>query len=311
MARNGFQKLDYSMLSSYLGRWATLIIFAVTILIAVGALFLKEDDIAHMPVKIGVFDLDSAKVHQRFVDFAGYIREKGGGDIQWRFLKDQDEPTGCDFYIMTSLRFAPYLLRGGLDCSLLIPAQEGRRYSTGGIIVKAGGPDMESEEMTAVFTSRFSAANFLSPYNSLVKTLGESQDEGILVDFAGSEERVIYGVIFGAYTFGGISLERLNVLGEMDVYHRGELEVFLEGEPYPEMVLAVDKSMEERKHRRFRDRFVILADRMPDGLKADLGSFGISGFVPPRPEDIEVIGGLWEVMPPRFGAAMERPGGPS
>ena len=309
MTRNGFKKLDYSMLSSYLGRWATLIIFMVTILIAAGALFLKEDGIAHMPVTIGVFDLDSAKVHTRFVDLAAYIREKGGGDIQWRFLEEQDEPTGCDFYIMTSLRLAPYLLRDGLDCSLLMTVQEGRRYSTGGVIVKAGGPDMESEEMTAIFTSRFSAANFLSPYNSLAKTLGGSQDEGILVDFTGSEERVIYGVIFGTYTFGGISLERLNVLGEMGVYHKGELEVFLEGEPYPEMVLAVDKSMEERKHRRFRDRFVLLTDRMPAGLKADLVLFGISGFVPPRPEDIEVIGGLWEAMPPRFSAAMERADG--
>ncbi len=309
MARNGFPKLDYSMLSSYLGRWTTLIIFAVTILIAAGALFLKEDDIAHMPITIGVFDFDSAEVHPRFIDFAGYIREKGGGDIQWRYLGDHDEPTGCDFYIMTSLRLTPYLLRDGLDCSLLMTVQEGRRYSTGGVIVKAGGPDPESEEKNAVFTSRFSAANFLSPYNSLAKALGGSWGELGRVDFAGSEERVIYGVIFGAYTFGGISLERLNVLDEMGVFHEGELEVFLEGEPYPEMVLAVDKSIEERKHRRFRNRFVLLVDRMPAGLKADLVSLGISGFVPPRSEDIEVIEGLWKAMPPRFGAAMEPAGG--
>ncbi len=302
MARN-------SMLSTYLGRWTTLIIFTVTILIAAGALFLKEDDIAHMPVTIGVFDLDSAEVHQRFVDFAGYIREKGGGDIQWRYLGDYEEPAGCDFYIMTSLRLAPHLLRDGLDCSLLMTVQEGRRYARGGVIVKAGGPDPESHEMTAVFTSRFSAANFLSPYNSLVKALDGSWGEQALVEFAGSEERVIYGVIFGAYTFGGISLERLNVLEEMGVFREGELEVFLEGEPYPELVLAVDKSMEERKHRRFRDRLVLLADRMPSGLKADLVSLGISGFVSPRPEDIEVILGLWEAMPPRFGVKVDAAGG--
>jgi hypothetical protein len=305
MTRNGFPRIDYSMLSSYLGRWTTLIIFAVTILIAAGALFLKEDDIAHMPVMIGVFDLDSVEVHQRFIDFAGYIREKGGGDIQWRYLGDCEKPTGCDFYIMTSLRLAPFLLRNGLGCSLLMTVQEGRRYARGGVIVKAGGPDPEGDDMTAVFTSRFSAANFLSPYNSLVKALGGSWGEQALVDFAGSEERVIYGVIFGAYTFGGISLERLNVLEEMGVFNDGELEVFLEGEPYPEMVLAVDKSMEERKHRRFRDRFVLLADRMPSSLKADLVSLGISGFVPPRPEDIDIVLGLWETMPPRFGVTME------
>ncbi len=308
MTRNGFPRLDYSMLSSYLGRWTTMIIFAATILIAIGALFLKEDDIAHMPVNIGVFDLDSTLVHPRLIDFAGYIREKGGGDIQWRYLREDEEPTGCDFYIMTSLRLSPYLLRDVLDCSLLMTVQEGRRYARGGVIVKSGGPDQSGEEMTAVFTSRFSAANFLSPYNSLTESLGESWGERARVDFAGSEERVVYGVLFGAYAFGGISLERLNILEEMGVFREGELEVYLEGEPYPEMVLAVDKSMEERKHRRFRDRLVLLVDRMPSGLKTDLVSLGISGFVPPRAEDIEIILRLWEAMPPGFGAGVEPSG---
>jgi ABC-type phosphate/phosphonate transport system substrate-binding protein len=151
--------------------------------------------------------------------------------------------------------------------------------------------------MTAVFKSPYSVAGFLSPFNSLSSALNGSWGEGDLVEFAGSEERVIYGIIFGAYTFGGISLERLSMLEEMGVFAGDEIEVFLEGEAYPEMVLAVDKSMDERKHRRFRERFALLADRMPPRLKADLTSLGISGFVSPRPEDIDTILGLLEKAP--------------
>ena len=309
MTRNGFPRLDYSMLSSYLGRWTTLIIFAVTILIAAGALFLEEDDIAHMPVTIGVYDLDSAVVDLRLIDLAEYIREKGGGDVQWRYLDDDEEPSGCDFYMMTALRLAPRLDREDLECSLLITVQEGRRYSRGCVIVRKGLRDPEGEEMTAVFKSPYSVAGFLSPFNSLSSALNGSWGEGAHVEFAGSEERVVYGIIFGAYTFGGIGLERLNVLEEMGVFAGDEIEVFLEGEAYPEMVLAVDRSMDERKHRRFRDRFVLLADRMPPRLKADLMSLGISGFVTPRPEDIDAILGLLEEAPTGFGYPMKATGG--
>jgi hypothetical protein len=308
MTRNGFPRLDYSMLSSYLGRWTTLIIFTVTILIAAGALFLEEDDIAHMPVTIGVYDLDSAVVHLRLIDLTDYIREKGGGDVQWRYLDDHEKPSGCDFYMMTALRLAPLLERDDLECSLLITVQEGRRYSRGCVIVRRGFRELEGEEMTAVFKSPYSVSGFLSPFNSLKSALNGSWGEGELVEFAGSEERIIYGIIFGAYTFGGISVERLSMLEEMGVFAGDEIEVFLEGEAYPEMVLAVDKSMEERKHRRFRDRFVLLTDRMPPGLKADLMFLGISGFVTPRSEDIDTILGLLEKSPTGFGYPMKSTG---
>jgi hypothetical protein len=308
MTRNGFPRLDYSMLSSYLGRWATLIVFSAIVLIAAGALFLKEDDIAHMPVQIGIFDLDSAEVHARFADLADYIREKGGGDIRWAYIGEEEEPAGCDFYVMTSLRFAPYLHRGDLDCSLLMTVREGRRYSKGCVITKPGGPDLERCGMTAVFTSRYSAASFLAPYDALAAEYGEFRDGQGSIYFAGSEKRVIYGVIYGTYAFGGMSLERMSVLEEMAVFRDGELEIALEGDSYPELILAVDRSMDARKHRRFRERFALLTDRMPADLRSELISLGISGFVPPRDEDIEIIRRLRESIPRLTARAAETTG---
>lgn len=297
MKRNRLFNLDYSMLSSYLGRWSTVLVFAVIILITAGALFLEEDDIAHMPVEIGVYDLDSAVVHQRLGDLARFVRGKGGGDIGWTYMRDVDDPEGCDFYLMTSLRFAPYLERRELDCSLIATEMEGRRYSRGVVITKSGGGTDDGRGTSAIFTSPFSVAGFLSPYRAIVSSGLDLSPSNARIDFAGAEERVLYGVVFGAYRFGGISLERLRYFEERGMFRDGEIEIVMQGEPYPEMVLAASRNGEERKLNRFRDRFLLLADRMPPDLKADLCCIGLSGFAEPRPADIEMISSLTGMVP--------------
>jgi hypothetical protein len=295
MRRNKFFKLDYSMLSSYLGRWATVLVFACIILIALGALFLREEDIAHMPITIGVCDWDSAAVHSKLEELAGFIREKGGGDIRWVYFGEESDPKGCNFYLMTSMRLAPYLDRGALHCSLVVTVREGKKYSRGVVIVGAGKGDFAKDGIKAIFTSPLSAAGFLSPYLALCDAGFDLSQESDCIEFAGDEERVVFGVVYGAYTFGGISLERLQRLEEMGMVRKGEIDIFLEGAPYPEMVLALDRSMDDRKHRRFRDRFIILVERIPDTLRMDLLSIGVSGFALPRPEDIDVIKSLADV----------------
>lgn len=297
MKRNRFFKLDYSMLSSYLGRWSTVLVFTVIILIAAGALFLEEDDIAHMPVEIGVYDLDSAVVHQRLEDLARFIRGKGGGGIRWIYMRDGDDPEGCDFYLMTSLRFAPYLEREELDCSLIVTMMEGKRYSRGVVITKAREETDEGNGADAIFTSPLSAVGFLSPYLAIISSGRDLSPANARIDFAGTEERVLYGVIFGTYRFGGISLERLLYFEERGMFRKGEIEIVMQGEPYPEMVLAAGRSGEERKLNRFKDRFLLLVDRMPFDLKTDLHSIGLSGFAEPRPADIELISSFTGMVP--------------
>jgi len=307
MKRNRLFRLDYSMLSSYLGRWSTVLVFTVIILIAAGALFLEEDDIAHMPVEIGVYDLDSAVVHQRLEDLARFVRGKGGGDIEWTYMGDGDEPEGCDFYIMTSLRLAPYLERGELDCSLIATMMEGKRYSRGVVIMKAGEGRDDGSVDGAIFTSPFSAAGFLSPYRAIIASGVDLSPAVARIDFAGTEERVLYGIVFGSYRFGGISLERLQYFEERGMVREGEIEVVMQGESYPEMVFAASRNGEERKLNRFRDRFLLLTGRMPFELKTDLYCIGLSGFAEPRPADIDVIRTLADMVPswakPRRGAA--------
>ena len=304
MKRNRLFNLDYSMLSSYLGRWSTVLVFTAIILIAAGALFLEEDDIAHMPVRIGVYDLDSTVVHQRLEDLARFVRGKGGGDISWVYLRGSDDPEGCDFYLMTSLRLSPYLERGELDCPLLVTMMEGRRYSRGVVIARAGDEGGVEAGRGVIFTSPFSAAGFISPYQAIVTAGYDLSDASSVVEFAGAEERVLYGVLFGSFRFGGIGLERLRYLEERGMVREGEIEIVMQGEHYPEMVLAAGRNGEKRRLSRFEERFIMLTDRMPFDLKADLHSIGLSGFAETRPEDMEMIRSLAGAVP-----AWARPAG--
>ncbi len=297
MKRNRLFRLDYSMLSSYLGRWSTVLVFAVIILIAAGALFLEEDDIAHMPVEIGVYDLDSAIVHRSLEDLARFVREKGGGDIRWSYAREGDVPEGCDFYLMGSLRLAPYLERGELGCSLIVTTNEGRRYSRGVVIAKAGSGEDVGGEKGIAFPSPYSATGFLSPYTAILSSGIDLSPGGIDIVFTGTEERVLYGVVFGAYRYGGISFERLRYFVERGLVGEDEIEIVMQGESYPEMVLAVGRSGDERKLNRFRRRFLLLSSRMPSDLKGDLHCVGLSGFVEPRADDMRVIGSLAGLVP--------------
>ncbi len=297
MKRNRLIKLDYSMLSSYLGRWSTVLIFTIIIVIAGGALFIEEDDIAHMPVAIGVYELDSTVVHGRLEDLARFVRGKGGGDIEWTYLRDSDYPTGCDFYLMSSLRFATYLEKGELDCSLIVTMAEGRRYSSGVVITRAGESSSVGGLSGAVFTTPFSASGFLSPYRAIIEAGIELSPDKESIDFAGTEERVLFGVLFGAYEYGGISLERLRYLEERDLFRGDEIEIVMRGEPYPEMVLAAGRGGDPRKLNRFTGRFLLLTDRLPAGLERDLYCIGLSGFAKPRSTDMDVMSKLARLVP--------------
>lgn len=296
MKLNRLFKLDYSMLSSYLGRWSTVLVFTLIILIAAGALLLEEDDIAHMPVGIGVYDLDSAAVHRSLEDLARFVRGKGGGDIRWTYLREGDDPEGCDFYLMRTLRFVPYLAHDLLDCSLIVTVTEGRKYAKGAVIKGEGRAD-GAGATGVVFTSPYSASGFLSPYLALVSSGMDLSPATTNIDFAGSEDRVIYGVVFGAYRYGGIGLERLRYLEKRGLVRKGEIEIVIEGGSYPELVLASDHGGDIRRFDRFTRRFLLLVERMPPALKTDLENIGVSGFTEPRQEDMDVMGSLSGIVP--------------
>ncbi|HVO76619.1 MAG TPA: PhnD/SsuA/transferrin family substrate-binding protein [Candidatus Bathyarchaeia archaeon] len=297
---------DYRILSSYLNRWATVIVFSVIIALAVGALSIKSDDMAHMSVVIGVSALDSARAGPALQSFADFCRGKGCGDIRWRYLRSDGASEGCDFYITTSLSLSASLAKGTLGCALIAADREAHRYSRSAVIVRAGVRSLPASGARVIFSSTRSASGFLAPYRSLERagyTLSRAT-----IDFTGPrprEDRVVFGVLYGAYDAGGISLERLQALERTGVIRRGELDVLFEGEAFPEIVLAFDPSSCSPDRKSFVTRLPGVFDRAPRSLRRELAAIGIAGFYTPRPDDLELIKKLHTMIPAGFALVGE------
>lgn len=299
---------DYSMLSSYLNRWATVIVFSAIIALALGAIYIKSDDPAHIPVVIGVSALDSTRAGPALESFAEFCRGKGCGDIRWRYLRPDAALKGCDFYITTALSLSAPLAGASLGCALIAAEREAHRYSRSAVVVRAGVHSLPSSGARVIFTSPRSASGFLAPYRSLERA-GYALSRSA-IDFAGArprEERVVFGVLYGAYDAGGISLEQLQSMERSGVVRRGELDVLCEGEAFPEIVLAYDPARYTADRKSFVRRLPGVFDRLPRSLRRELATVGIAGFYIPRTDDLDLIERLQTMVPAAFVSAA--PGG--
>ena len=298
----------YRLISSFLVRWGTGIIFSIIIAIAVGALFLKADDMAHTPIVIGVCAFDSARAGATLEQFSEFCRAKGCGDIRWRYLRPDQKLSGCDFYITTSLELSAPLARGDLGCALLAAERQAHRYSRSSVLVRAGITALPATGARIIFGSSRSAAGFLAPYRALERSGYDLS--GASIEFAGSypgEERVVFGVLYGAYDAGGISLERLQALEKAGIVRDGEIDILCEGEALPEIVIAYNPSSYTQDRKSFAKHLPGVLDRVPRPLRSELSALGIAGFYSARKTDLELIGQL-DAMIPR-AAAGARPGG--
>jgi hypothetical protein len=294
--------LDHRLISSTLNRWGTAIVFAVIIALAVGALFLKADDMAHTPIVIGVCTFDSARAGSALEQFSEFCRGKGCGDIRWRYLRPSQKLEGCDFYIVTSLDLSGPLERGDLGCALIAAEREGHRYSRSAVVVKAGVESLPASGARIIFGSSRSAAGYLAPRRALERS-GHPLSEAS-VEFSDSypgEERVVFGVLYGAYDAGGISYERLQALLRAGIVREGELDVFLEGEAFPELVVACDPASYKQDRMSFAKHLPGVLDRVPRSLRSELAALGIAGLYTPRKRDVELIKEL--------DGMLHRPGG--
>jgi hypothetical protein len=298
-------------MSSYLNRLGTVIVFSAIVLLAIGALFLKSDDVAHVPVTVGVCAFDSARVAPALESLADFCREKGCGDIRWTYFGENGKASGCDFYLMTSLQLSAPLARGELGCALIAAGRESRRYSAGAVIVRSGSRRLPPGGGRIIFSSPVSAAGFLSPYRALAQAGFDVAAPGDAVDFTGrspADERVVFGVLYGAYDAGGISEERLRSLEAAGAIRRGEVEVLLEGEPFPEIVLAADPASDSAARKGFVRRLPVVYGMIPRALRGELSTLGIAAFHEPRRSDLDLIKQLSTMVPPRFRGSGTSPG---
>jgi hypothetical protein len=261
-----------------MGKWTSLGMLLILVVIAAGALFLDPDYPAHVPLRIGVCAFDSALAGETLLSFSTSVREQGGGDITWVWLGPGGKLSGCDFYLMTY----PQMLQGADDeksRSLLLssPRKDGS-LSMGVVIVRR---DKEPDWSRTVFTSPFSSTGFISP---LAAIFGSGQGSSEVEFETVSEtcpvcgEAVVYGVLLGRYGAGGISLDelrRIEMRGEVDT---GALKILYTGPELPEIVLVSDRSTEDWKSRGFARALPRITAELPDPLSREMARLGMAVF---------------------------------
>lgn len=289
---------DNNVLSSYLGRWISLVMLLLLVALAAAALFLEPDYPAHVPIRIGVCAFDSVTAGPVLRSFASSVREQEGGDITWVWLGPGGRPEGCDFYIMTSLQIVSSGKERGIESVLLSTPRRDGSLSLGVVIVRRGS---EPDWSRVAFTSVSSTTGFISPLAAIAESGLPLTDVSyeILSDACPvCGEAVAYGVLFGRYGAGGMSLEELRRLEGSGMVEPGALNVLFTGPELPEIILASDPATEEWKSRGFARRLPRIADRLSDPLRRDMARLGMAAFRPPAAGELDltdrVPGQVWE-----------------
>jgi hypothetical protein len=281
-----------NMLSSYIGRWMSLVMLLLLVTLAAAALFLEPDYPAHVPLRIGVCAFDSVTAGPALRSFATTVREREGGDISWVWLGPEGEPTGCDFYLMTSLQMLAVPEKKLMDCLLLSTARIDGSLSMGVVIVREGS---EPDWSRAAFTSSVSTTGFISPLAAIAESgvwfpdlSYELLSEGCPV----CGEAVAFGVLNGRYGAGGISLDELRRLEGNGTIGQGELRILFTGPALPEVVIVSDTSTEEWKSSGFTGRLFRITENLSDPLAREMARLGMVSFRPPAAGELEMLGSV-------------------
>jgi len=289
---SSFKQIDYSMMSSYMGRWATFFIFFFIILLAVGSILIKEEDVAHSSVLIGISAFDSLKVYSTFNAFSDFLRSRGCGEIEWKYFHDGDKPSGCDLYFISVLQAKDYLNSGRMKCVLIVAPERARKYSRGIVITKKNMTELDNDSCFSVIVS--------SPiFNSNISMLKELEEGGLAghlcdsrIEFAdnfSNAEKVYYAVIFGRYELGILREERYRWFVSRGLVDTSFVKVLYRGNAVIDMIVTRDKWCDSRKVSRFMDRFLVVCEDIPETLRERLRSVGICDFLLPRKVDIETL----------------------
>lgn len=283
-----------SMLSSYIGRWLSLLMLLLLVTLAAAALFVKPDYPAHVPLRIGICAFDSVSSGPALRSFATRVREQDGGDITWVWLPADAEPAGCDFYILTAPQMLAFREKTGIRCLLLAFGREDGSLSMGAVIA---GRDAVPDWSRMAFTSTISASGFISPLAAIAESgvdLRKVSYETVSGGCPVRGEAVVYGVLFDRYGAGGISIDELRRIEGTGSIEPGALRVLFTGPELPEIIFASDPSTEEWKSRGFARRLPRIAGRLPDPLKREMTRLGMAGFREPEEGELELRGAVSE-----------------
>ncbi len=283
-----------NMLSSYIGRWMSLVMLLLLVTLAAAALFFEPDYPAHVPLRIGVCAFDSVTAGPALRSFASTVREQEGGDISWVWLGPGREPAGCDFYLMTSLQMLAAREKSMMDCLLLSTPRIDGSLSMGVVVVRA---EAEPDWSRTAFTSSVSATGFISPLAAIA-------EGGVCVEDL-SYETAFRGMpgLRGGCSVRSASRQvwrwrhssrgtQEDSKGEGSI-GQGELRVLFTGPELPEIVLVI-RSCRPKNGSRVDSPGDCPGSlrRLSDPLSREMARLGMVLFRPPAAGELEMLGSV-------------------
>ena len=292
MKFSSFKQIDYSMMSSYMGRWATFFVFFFIVLLAIGSILIKEEDVAHSTVVVGVATFDSLRVHSVFDAFSDFLRSRGCGEVEWRYFSGGEQLSGCDMYIVSSLQAKSYLRNGRMECSVILAPERAKKYSRGIVIARRDEAAAEGDSCANVIVSSPILASSVEVLNDLKGgRLGWNLcgSEAEFADRFDNSEKVYYAVFFGGFKLGILGEGRFRRLVSKGIIDTSSVTIIYRGAPVIDLIVTRDKLSDTGKVSRFLDRFIEVCKDMPENLREELRDIGICDFLLPRQVDIEAL----------------------
>ena len=241
--KNKIQLIDVSIISLYMGRWLTLGVFVVVISITISAILSGGGGATRNVISICAPFADGETKHERVYEpFRSLLSRETRRPVVVTGCQDA-WPSDHDLYIMP---VHEYLRRGKRMGIVAIVEMSGteRQNDSAVIIARSGDGTIDLSTIAPgdiAFADPTSVNGFWVPLSALTHDGFNVPADPSRFRFergSGAGERIVMGVLFGAYRLGACRLTEIDRLTERGVIDRSEVRVLRREDALPEVVIA-------------------------------------------------------------------------
>ncbi len=297
--KDRIKPIDLSIISTYMGRWLTLVIALFVVGVAISAL-VSGGDAQHNIIDICVYDDRPSRVMSVYEPLRLLLSDETRRPV---VLHAGDEKhLQCDLFVMSTHEF---LMRSDeLGIEAIYEIRRTAKRGDSAILIARSEESIDYSRLSpedVVFSDPHSVNGFWVQLSMLSKQGFRIPELLSDLRFAGGEgdqSRVVLGVVYGAYRLGACRLSDVTSLTERGVIGRGEVAVLEREDALPETVIAT-RTSGTRYYTRKLKNIARLVDEaaspvnQPETVRL-LKSYGVAALEPVSRGQIREVGDLFE-----------------
>jgi len=297
--KDRIKPIDLSIISTYMGRWLTLVMTLFVVGIAISAL-VSGGDAQRNIIDICVYDDRPARVMSVYEPLRLLLSDETRRPVVLHAAGERH--VQCDLFVMSTHEFLTRKEALGIEAIYEI-RRTAKRNDSAVLIARSKEPidysGLSPEDV--VFSDPHSVNGFWVQLSMLSKLGFRMPGSLSELRFAGSEgdqSRVVLGVVYGAYRLGACRLSDITSLTERGVIGGREVAVLAREDALPEIVIAT-RAGETRYYAGKLKNIARLVDEaaspvnQPETVRL-LKSYGVTALEPVNGGQIREVGGLYE-----------------